>query len=399
MKKQRIAALLVALALLLTMAACGAGEAKAPATSAPNLTAEDTPAPENNGADNEATQPEKITDASQIEWDSTPPESYDMSKQYPDAVPIKYASKTSSATFYAQHRGMDVADWYIIQQVPIRTDGRYRIDYYPDGQLASSADDHISGILTGAIDMCSLNVGSWGDFTDAFAEFNVPYAFSDIDIAHTVLNGQVGDTMAGLVEQDVGVKFCFYNTMGFRQFTNNVKEIASVEDFKGLKTRVQTDNFQIAAFKALGCAVSTLSYGELFSAIQQGVFEAEENPMSGVYSDSFYEVQNYLTLTNHIYSASAVVVNPSFWNSLSADDQAIFEQIFWEAQIIGEAATVENEDYFYEQLVEKEMTITELSDEAFAEIVEIMKETVWPDCEALMGADRWNGLQDAIGAA
>lgn len=380
---------ILALAMILALAACGgasgnsSGQAQNPAQSG--------------SADSTKTDKDRITDASQIEWDSTAPESYDLSDEYPDAIAIKYASKTSSATFYAQRRGMDVADWYIIQQIPLRTEGRYRVDYYPDGQLASSNDDHISGILTGAIDMTSLNMGSWGDFTNAFAEFNVPYAFSDIDVAHAMLNGEIGETMAANLEKDVGVKFCYYNTLGFRQFTNNVREVKSVADFSGLKLRVQTDALQIAAFEALGCAVTTMSYSELFSAIQQGVVEAQENPASGVYSDSFYEVQDYLTLTNHIYAGSVMVMNPALWNSLSDEDKAIFQDIFWEAQLVGEAATIANDEFFVEELKAKGMEVTELSDQVLNEIVQIMEEKVWPQCEQEMGAERWNALMQAIG--
>lgn len=390
---KKTVSIILFLALMLTLCACGSsttGNTSASSSPASGSQANSSP------VSNETNSITKVTDVSEIQWDSTPPESYNMSDIYPDATPIKYASKTSSATFYAQRRGMDVADWFIIQQIPIRTEGRYRVDYYPDGQLASSNDDHISGILTGAIDITSLNLGSWGDFTNAFAEFNVPYAFNSMDMAHSMLNGEIGEAMAANMEADVGVKFCYYNTLGFRNFTNNVREVTSVEDFAGLKLRVQTDALQIAAFEALGCAVGTLSYSELFSAIQQGVYEAEENPASGVYSDSFYEVQDYMTLTNHIYSGSVMVMNPQLWESLSDEDKAIFEEIFWEAQLVGEAATIENEEFFLTTLEEEGMLITELSDDVYNEIVEIMKADVWPECEKAMGTDRWNALMATI---
>ena len=134
-------------------------------------------------------------------------------------------------------------------------------------------------------------------------------------------------------EADTGLHVMYVKDQSFRQVTTSGKEVVAPADFKGLKIRTQSDPIQMAAFEALGCAVTSIPFSELYTALQQKVIDAEENPWATIYSKQFYEVQKYAVQTNHIFTCVIMLMSPDFWNSLTPEDQQIFNEVFREAQL------------------------------------------------------------------
>ena len=105
---------------------------------------------------------------------------------------------------------------------------------------------------------------------------------------------------------------CFYD-MGYRHLTNDKRTVKTADDIKGLKVRTQADPYQMAPFEAMGSSVTTTAYSELFSALQQGLVDAKENPLSNIVINKYYEVQDYMTLTGHTYSLTSMAVSEDVW--------------------------------------------------------------------------------------
>ncbi|HEV7415941.1 MAG TPA: DctP family TRAP transporter solute-binding subunit [Tianweitania sediminis] len=152
----------------------------------------------------------------------------------------------------------------------------------------------------------------------------MPYAWPSREVAFEALDGELGDQLAALLA-DKGIVNLAWWENGLRNVTNNRKPIETPADLKGLKIRVTPDPVRLAAFQALGAEPAPLAFGELYSALQQGVFDAQENPVSIILSSSFFEVQKYLSLTEHVWGAACLVISKSVWDKISEEDQAVVQ--------------------------------------------------------------------------
>lgn len=316
-----------------------------------------------------------------------------------NATVIRLATTSPTSAYDDVSSGTAAVDRYFIENLPERTNGRYVIEYFPDGQLASSTTDIINGVKSGAFQMSTLSVANWGEYTDAFAETNVPFLFDSFETAASVLNSGLAEQMMSQAEKDVGVKCLLMPTIGFRQITTKNTPIHVASDLKGIKLRVQSDPIQIASFEELGVSVTNVSYNELFSAMQQGLCDGQENPPTNIFNKKFYEVQKYLTRTNHSYSVSCFFINQEFWDSLPEEDQQIFMEIAKEAEEYSRERVIELDDYFYEQLEANGMEIIDPTEEELKTFSDAMVEKVWPMCIEVMGQERWDNLMRLVDEA
>lgn len=377
--KKLVSMVLSVLFLISMLTACNGGDA-------PNNSTVDTPPSSDSGY--EEFTGENVFDA--VEW---------AQKNFPNATPIRYANNTSTAAYESNGGAIPAVCYYLAKELPIRTEGRYRLEIYADGILASGVDDVIAGLLEGTFEMNSLTAGNWASYTDAFAEVNVPFLFTSYEQANAVLNAGLLKDMYAKAEADInGVLFRGINSLGFRQLTNNSRTIDSPDDVKGLKLRTLSDTIQIAAWEALGASVVTLPYSELYAGLQQGVVDGEENPAQNLWNDKLYEVQKYCTVTNHLYSTSCQVVSKAFYDSMSAEDQQILEELLVEAEQVGLARIQEMDDSFLENCANAGMEITYLTDEQAREFKDAMG-SVYDTCIQTMGQERWDKLQGYLAAA
>lgn len=165
---------------------------------------------------------------------------------------------------------------------------------------------------------------------------------------------------------------------------------------QGLKIRTMDDALQIAAMEAMGCTVTSVNISELYSALQTKMIDAEENPLSTIYSNKFYEVNPYCCLTNHSYTSTFVFMNADVYNSLSDNQKAAIDKAN-EAATAASKTAAEAAEVEYQELLEAEgMTIYQPTDEEMAGFQEAAS-SCWAQAEELMGSERYDALMTALG--
>ncbi|MGH1464822.1 MAG: DctP family TRAP transporter solute-binding subunit [Cognatishimia sp.] len=209
--------------------------------------------------------------------------------------------------------------------VAAQTEGRVTVEVFPSGQLGSESEV-IEGLQFGSVQAGIIGSGSFQSIEPKMGIIEMPYAWASREQAFAALDGDLGNALEDLIAPKGLVILAWWET-GFRNITNNVRPIASPADLDGLKIRVTPDKVRLATFEGLGAEPAPLSFGELYSALQQGVFDAQENPLSIIYSASFFEVQKYVSLTGHIWGAASLTVSQSTWDKLSTEDQAIVQKV------------------------------------------------------------------------
>ncbi|NAO98909.1 TRAP transporter substrate-binding protein [Vreelandella titanicae] len=213
---------------------------------------------------------------------------------------------------------------FLGQELAEKTDGRIVVEIFPSSQLGSERE-LVESIQLGNVDMTFVSSAVLGSFNPQFFALDIPFMFKDRDGVYRVLDGEIGQDLLSSLEQ-VGIKGLGYWENGFRQLTNNKQEIRSPEDLEGMRMRTMENAVHIEAWREVGANPAPLAFGELFTALQQGTFDAQEGPINLFYDMRFHEVQDYISLTNHVYSPWPVLINPDVYSSLSDEDKVILEE-------------------------------------------------------------------------
>ena len=199
-----------------------------------------------------------------------------------------------------------------------RSDGRLKVEIYPNNQLGSEREQ-FENLMMGTTQMTWCSTPTLSGWIPEIGVFDVPYLFSSAVVAFKVLDGDFGKDFNKLLIEKTGLRFLSYSHLGFRNFTNNVRPIKTPADMKGLKIRTQENPFMMQMVKSLGASPTPIAWGELYTSLQQGVVDGEENPTSMIQVAKLYEVQKYLTLDGHIFGVDPVTINEKFYQSLPDD--------------------------------------------------------------------------------
>lgn len=256
-----------------------------------------------------------------------------------------------------------------------KSDGTLEIELHPNATLGSEADV-IEQIMDGSVEMSTLAPDS--SFANTIPEMNVfglPYLFEDADHAYDTLDGEIGQELLDLGEEH-NIKGLGYWEVGFRHITNDTGEIKNPEDMKGLKIRVQPAPVWEMHMKSLGANPTPVDFNELYSALDQGVVNGQENPLPTIESMKFYEVQKYISLTAHTYNPAVVIMNQGVWDGLTEDQQTAVDEAVKETTTYHRELLAEKEDEIIELLEENGVEITEPDREAFQEATKDVKEAV-----------------------
>lgn len=203
-----------------------------------------------------------------------------------------------------------------------RTKGRITATVYTDSQLAKGEREMIEALQQGTIDIYVGSTGPVGNFSPSIGVLDIPFLFRDTDHVDKVLDGPIGKSLLADLEKHDLKGLAFWEN-GFRNLTNNRNAAKTPEEAKGLKLRTMENKVHMAAFKAAGLNPTPMAWAEVYSALQQKVIDAEENPVAVIYSSKIYEVQKYLTLTNHVYSPAPVIMSLKKWERIPKADQDI----------------------------------------------------------------------------
>lgn len=267
------------------------------------------------------------------------------------------------------------------EEVAERTDGRVDIEVFPSGQLGSEKEV-IEGLQFGSVQAGLIGSGSFQAIEPRIGIIEMPYAWASRDQAFAALDGDLGTALADMLDAK-GIKVLGWWENGFRNITNNVRPIVTPADLDGLKIRVTPDKVRLATFEALGAEPAPLSFGELYSALQQGLFDAQENPLAIIYSASFFEVQDYVSLSEHIWGAATLTMSKSVWDKISPEDQAIVSEAATTWGLKQRDMVAAANDELIAQLKEKGMTFNEVDKAAFVEAVA----PIWESQQDVYGAE------------
>jgi tripartite ATP-independent transporter DctP family solute receptor len=203
--------------------------------------------------------------------------------------------------------------------------GRYQVKIFHSSQLGSD-EDMLKGIKIGMVEMF-LPSSIMSTVDPRFGVFEMPYLF--LDRGHVKRAFEDPEVKASLLDplQQKGLRVLGSWENGFRVITNNVRPVVKPEDLKGIKLRVPSGVWRVKMFKAYGANPTPLAYGEVFAALQAGVMDGQENPFPQIYAGKFYEVQKYLSLSDHLYSPAFAVVSEKFWKTLPPDVQQTLARI------------------------------------------------------------------------
>lgn len=315
------------------------------------------------------------------------------------AVKLRLSSNVSKKELDGNKTAMAKGLNAWIATVQKASNGSITIELFTDAQLASSTEQIVSGIKSGGFEVAHFATGNWAEYTNAFAELNVPYLFSSYDEVHAVLDSDIGKSMKAQLEKDVpGIKALAYIDIGFRHVTNSRKVIKSPADMKGLKIRTMSDKLQMAAMQALGASVTPLPIAELYSALQQRLVDAQENPLSTIYSNKFYEVNKYCTLSRHSYTSTFMFMARGVYDGLSEAQKKAVDAAN-EACTRESRAAADSAEKEYQGLLEAAgMGVYAPTKEEMQKFREAASKS-WSTAEKLMGADRYKRLLAVVDSA
>lgn len=209
------------------------------------------------------------------------------------------------------------------EEVEALTNGNVTVDIYPNNQLGDSKEI-IQSVSMGAVELNISSSAQFSVFNDEVNVLDLPFLFPTREDAYAKLDGEAGARLAeGLVDNNV--KVLGYLDGGYRNMFNSKRALETPADFKGLAVRVQDSEVYFGMMDALGAIPSFLPWGDLYVSIQQGVVDAGESGLAQIASQRFYEVAPYISLTNHTFTANMFVINQAKWDSLPADYQAAIE--------------------------------------------------------------------------
>ena len=211
------------------------------------------------------------------------------------------------------------------EYVERESNGEIVVNIFPNNQLGNEREQ-LEGVLMGTIEAASITTGTVPTVYNDILVFDIPYLFPSYKVAHKVLDGAFGQKIADGFHKSTGSYILGFGENGYRHFTNRVREIRSPEDVKGLKIRTMENPIHIAMMKSLGAVPTPIPFGELYTAMSQGVVDGQENPVSLIESCRFYEVQKYLSLDGHFYSPFVLLFNQAAFEGLSKEHQAIIRE-------------------------------------------------------------------------
>jgi len=262
----------------------------------------------------------------------------------------------------AQNSSYGVAVDAFAREVDERTQGRYKIQNFYSAALGAERES-VEGVQLGTLDLTLTSTGPLPNFVPEVAILDIPFLFRDYGHARAVLDGPIG--------QDLLTKFPAKNLValawaenGFRHMTNSKHPVNGPEDLKGLKMRTMENPIHIQAYRQFGILPTPMAFTEVFTALQQGTVDGQENPLSVITSAKLDQVQKYLTLTGHVYSPAVILMNKAKWDALSPADRQAFTAAAREAVKANRARIDDDERKAVADLRVKGMTVAENVDKA-----------------------------------
>ena len=313
MSMKKVTALFCALCLILTLAACGnsgSGDSTGGDSTGGDTSGGDTSGGDTSGGDSSGGNAADYT-----------------------SIDIILAHGCTETT--AEHASFQLFE----QLVEERSGGAVNVDIYPNQQLGGDRE-YTEAAVQGNVTMGGPSTSNMASFVPALNAFDAPFVFSDYETVYKALDSDAGQALLDSLEV-AGLKGLGYFENGFRNLTIN-GEVNHLSDLKGLKIRTMENEVHLAIWQALGANPGPLAFGELYTALQQKSFDAQENPLEQIYNNKFWEVQDHVYMTQHVYTPYIIYMNLDAWNGLNEATQELIQQCIDEAVEHNRALCAEN---------------------------------------------------------
>jgi tripartite ATP-independent transporter DctP family solute receptor len=224
----------------------------------------------------------------------------------------------------------NLAFLYFKKLLEERSNGQFKVSVHPSSMLGTQREG-LEAAQIGGIEIALSSSGIATSFVPELALLDLPFLFNGFEEARTAVDSPGITKLLSDSFAKKGMKFLGFYENGFRNITNNKRPIWKLSDLKGLKIRTMEAPMHMLNFKALGASPTPMAFGELYTSLQQGVVDGQENPFVVIDLDKLYEVQKYTSVTNHIYDAMVVVASKKWFDSLPSDLQKMVEDSFRES--------------------------------------------------------------------
>jgi TRAP-type transport system periplasmic protein len=260
-----------------------------------------------------------------------------------------------------------------------RLPGRVEVRIFGSAQLGEDKE-MLEGLRLGTLEM-HVPSSVLHSVEPMFGVFDLPFLIHDRQQVERIAEGPVGEELRKkLLDHDL-VLLGFWEN-GFRMITNNVRPVVRPEDLKGIRIRTPKDPERVKLFAAFGASPTSMSYGEVFSALKQGVIDGQENPFAQIVPARFYEVQKYLSISKHVYSPAYPVMSRRYFESLDEEMRTAILDVAREVGRYHRQLGIE-EDARYRSFLEEKMEVTEIDQEAF----EAAARPLYEDYEEKFGSE------------
>ena len=224
-----------------------------------------------------------------------------------------------------------------------RTKGAVKVEVYHNSVLYKDKEE-LEALQLGSVQMLAPTPGKFGPVgVREYEVFDLPFLFDNLEEEHKVTQGEIGNQLLKKLEPR-GIRGLAFWDNGFKQLSSN-KPVRRVEDFKGQKIRIVSSKVVEAQMRAVGVMPQVMAFSELYTALQTGVVDGQENPTNVIYPSKLYEAQKYLTVSNHGYHGYVVITNPRFWNGLPPDIRTTLEGAVKDTtKYFNDAAKKENDE-------------------------------------------------------
>lgn len=285
---------------------------------------------------------------------------------------------------------------FFAEEVSKRSGGKLKVKGFGDSSLGSDMQMQ-NTLIGGAQEMMVGSTATLVGVVKDFGVYDLPFLFNNEKEADAVLDGPFGEKLMKSLS-DKGLIGLVYWENGFRNLTNSKRPITKVEDMGGIKLRVMQNPVYIDMFNRFGANAVPLAFSELFTAMETGTVDGQENPVTTIQSSKFYEVQKYLTISRHVYSPWIMMASKRWWDGLSADEKKILQDAAVASRDFERKDSREASAQSVAYLKEKGMQINELSPAELDRMREMVK-PAFDKYAADGGAEVLKDLQAAIAAA
>lgn len=293
--------------------------------------------------------------------------------------------RISHATPATSHYGAGTQTF--CAEVEKRTNNRFKCQIQPNvGDERAS----IEAVQLGTLDATNTSTGPVSNFVPEVGIVDIPFLFRDYAHARAVLDGPIGQDLLSKFTGK-GLVGLAWTENGFRHLTNSKRAIVKPDDVKGLKVRTMQNPVHIQAFQSIGVQPTPMAFSELFTALQQGVVDGQENPIPVILSAKFSQVQKHLSLTGHVYSPAVLILSPKLWGSLNDADKAAFREAGKAAAAAQRKKVNDDENAGIDQLRKEGVNVvTNVDGAGFRAAMT----PVWSEFAKKYGADNIKRIQD-----